>query len=1008
MTASTTPPGPRLDLDLAAVRERLAAQKGPAYWRGLEELADRKDFQEFLSREFPRHASDWDDSLKDGFDRRRFLQLGIASLGLAGLTACTRQPIEKIVPYVRQPEEVVPGVPSFYATAFTIGGWAQGLLAESHEGRPTKVEGNPQHPASLGGASAYAQATVLELYDPDRAQVVTKLGDIQTWKAFSDALLMAVGSQKEAKGAGLRVLTPHVTSPSLRAQIAALLAKYPEAKWISWEPAGRHEVEAGARKAFGQAVDVRYDFTRADVVVSLDADFLTQGPFAIRYAKDFAPRRRPGDAMNRFYAAESTPTPTGTVADHRVAIRPSAVPALVLALGTELGVPGFTKGAALDAKLATWVAAAAKDLKAKAGVVVLGDHAPEAAHTAVHAINAFLGAIGKTVLLADAVAPAPQEDSVAAIGELLKDIAAKKVDALLVLGGNPLFDSPADQDLCKPFLEVPFRAYVGLYANETAEYCPWVVPEAHPLETWGDACALDGTVTIQQPLIEPLYEGRSALEVLSILLDETPRKAYDVVKGTWAAKRGGPGFEAAWRKALHDGLLDGTASEAKVLAPKPDAVAKALEALAAAKPGAAGSLEVAFRPDPGVYDGRFANSGWLQEIPRPLSKLTWDNAAILAPATAQRLGVASEDVVTVSVGGASVALPVVIQPGQAADVVTLHLGYGRTRAGRVGNGVGTNVNPIRFASGLWLAPSADLKKTGRTTPLSHTQQHFRMEDRALVRHASLEEWKHHPEFAKHAAHLPGMGESMFQPGFEYKKRAWGLSIDLSSCTGCNACVVACQAENNIPIVGKEQVRRNREMQWIRIDQYYEGTDIDAPAAIHHQPAMCMQCEQAPCEVVCPVAATVHGAEGLNEMAYNRCVGTRYCSNNCPYHARRFNFLEYNGTVSAVEKLGKNPEVTVRSRGVMEKCTFCIQRVNRARIVAEREGRPVKDGEVRTACQQTCPSDAIVFGDINDPLSAVAALKKDPRDYALLSELNTRPRATYLAKVRNPNPELEAV
>ncbi|MBK9965988.1 MAG: TAT-variant-translocated molybdopterin oxidoreductase [Holophagales bacterium] len=1007
--ADAPPAGPaRFPVDLAEARERLRTRQGPAFWRGLEELADDARFRQFLATEYPRHASDWDESLDQGFSRRRFLELGMASMALAGMTACTRQPVEKIVPYVKQPEELVPGVPLFFATAMTVGGFAQPLLAESHEGRPTKVEGNPEHPASLGGATAVAQASVLGLYDPDRLKVQTKLGILDTWPRLVTELQAAGKAQKQIEGAGLRILTGTVTSPTLAAQMKALLAAFPKAKWHQWESAGRDSVRAGSRLAFGQNAETRYDLAAADVIVSLDSDFLSSGPDSVRNARAFSARRRlsgGSKGMSRFYAVEVSPSPTGTLADHRLPLRASALAAFAQALGTEAGVAGFTKPAGLDERALKLAASAAKDLKASAGrsVVVAGDFAPPEVHAAAHAINETLGNFGKTVFLTDPVEAAPV-DQLASLGDLVADVRNGEVQLLLILGGNPVYDAPSDLAFGESLLKAGLRVHLTGYPDETSRYCQWAVPMAHYLEAWSDARSLDGTAAIVQPLVEPLYEGKSPHELLSVLLDEAPRKGYDVVKEGWKAARPAEAdFEAFWRKSLHDGVVSGTAFAPKAL---PVRVADVVQALAAAASVRPADLEAVFRPDPSLLDGRFANNGWLQELPKPLSKLTWDNAAIVSPATAQKLGLQSEDVVKVTANGKSVELPVLIQPGQAAGVVTLPLGFGRTHAGRVGNGVGVDVTPLRTSAAAWTT-AVQVAKTGARSPLAHTQQHFRLEGREIVRVMSLPEYLKDPARAKGHG-LPPKDASLFQPGWEYKENAWGLSVDLGSCFGCNACVVACQSENNIPVVGKEQVGKNREMHWIRVDQYYEGTDLENPE-IHHQPLMCQHCEMAPCEVVCPVAATVHGAEGLNEMAYNRCVGTRYCSNNCPYHVRRFNFLEYNGEreQEPVLKMLANPDVTVRSRGVMEKCTFCIQRINRARIVAEREGRAIRDGEIRTACQQTCPADAIVFGNINDPAAKVSKLRDEPRTYWLLEELNTRPRTTYLAKVTNPNPDVEA-
>ncbi len=641
-----------------------------------------------------------------------------------------------------------------------------------------------------------------------------------------------------------------------------------------------------------------------------------------------------------------------------------------------------------------WLAAAAADLRAAGsrGLVVAGEYAPAEVHALCHAINGALGAIGTTVVLTDPVEAEPV-DQLGSIRDLVTDLHAGRVDTLLILGGNPVFDAPGDLAFAEAVQRAAFRAQLSLYEDETSAYCTWHVNEAHPLESWTDARSHDGTASISQPLVEPLYGGKSAHEILAAVLGQPAAKGGDVVKAAWQKQRPA-GFDAFWRKSLHDGVVEGTALPARVLAPK------TIAAPASAPAAPAGSFELVLRPDPGVFDGRFANSGWLQEMPKPLTKLVWDNVAHLSPRSADSLGVKNEDVVEIVANGRKVELPVWILPGQPDGVVTVHLGFGRTRAGRVGNGVGADTYPLRTSGALWNA-AAFLRRTGRTAELASTQHHFAMEGRHLVRTGTYETYRKDPEFARKMEEVP---EISLYPGWTYDAHAWGLAVNLSACTGCSACVVACQAENNIPTVGKDQVRRGREMQWIRIDRYYEGSPED-PAA-HNQPVMCMQCEKAPCEVVCPVAATTHSAEGINEMTYNRCIGTRYCSNNCPYKVRRFNFYDYNKDKHLpVLTLLANPNVTVRQRGVMEKCNYCIQRVNRARMHAEKENRRVRDGEVVTACQQACPTEALVFGDLNDPTSRAAKMRKEPLEYPLLGELNTRPRTTYLAKLTNPNPEI---
>ncbi|HZM70493.1 MAG TPA: TAT-variant-translocated molybdopterin oxidoreductase [Candidatus Cryosericum sp.] len=977
-----------------------ARPHGRQFWRSLAELEGSPGVEEGRGDEFPPQASEW----PDGLDRRRFLQLAGASLALAGLQGCTRQPVESIVPYVRQPEEIVPGRPLFYATVMTLGGYGHGLLVESHEGRPTKIEGNPSHPASLGSTDAYAQAAILGLYDPDRSQLLTELRGVRIWKDFVAVLQARLKAQEALDGEGIRILTETVTSPTLVDQIRAVLDRFPKARWHQWEPVTRDAVRLASRAAFGRILETRYDLRSADVIVALDADFVTAGPGAVRRARDFADRRRvrgDGSGMCRLYAIESAPTAAGTLADHRLAVRAGAVPIVAAALARELGVPGATGAAlALEGSQARFVRAVAADLLARPGrcVVIPGEYAPAAVHVLAHAINHRLDASGATVVQTEPVEPEPI-DQASSLRELVEALRAGRVDLLAIVGGNPVHTAPADLRFAEAMLRAPFRFHLATEEDETSDYCQWHVPEAHFLEAWSDARAFDGTASIAQPLIEPLYGGRSAHEVLAVFLEETPRPGLAIVQESWRSRLPAAGFEASWRRSLHDGVIEGTALPALTPAHRADSVR---EAVGSIRPPGEEAIELVLRPDPSVFDGRFANNGWLQELPRPLSKLTWDNVAYVSPAMARRLGVASGDVVEVQASGAAARLPVWVLPGHPDGSVTAHLGYGRRRIGRVGTGVGVDLYPLRDAVSPWLVEAA-VTRTGERTDLASTQEHFLMEGRHPVRRGTLAELRANPGFVAEMEERPAREES-FYPPHSYPGRAWGLAVDLSVCTGCNACVIACQAENNIPVVGKDQVRRGREMHWLRIDRYYEGPEEDP--AVHNMPVMCMHCEQAPCEVVCPVGATNHSSEGLNDMVYNRCVGTRYCSNNCPYKVRRFNFLQYSDERTPVLKLGRNPDVTVRSRGVMEKCTYCVQRINGARIEAEKEGRPVRDGEVTTACQQACPTQAIVFGDINDRQSRVALWRSEPTHYGLLEELNTRPRTTYLAKLSNPSDDLE--
>jgi molybdopterin-containing oxidoreductase family iron-sulfur binding subunit len=987
-------------LDIKAIRERLEKHGGPQYWRSLESVAETPEFQEFLHREFPTNASEWTDPV----GRRSFLKLMGASAALAGASACTVQPTELIVPYVRQPEEEIPGKPLYFATAMALGGVATGLLVESHAGRPTKIEGNPDHPGSLGATDLFAQGSVLTLYDPDRSQSLVQLGEIRPWSTFVTAVKSALSGQVPTRGAGLRILTETVSSPTLAAQIQQVLAAYPEAKWIQWEALPRDHARAGARLAFGEYVEPQYDFTRADVVLSLDADFLaSEGPANLRYSRQFASRRRvegTGETLNRLYVAEAAHSVTGGKADHRVRMKSSQVDAFARAIAARVGVAGIA-GAA-PAGLEASVEAIAKDLAAHRGrsIVIAGDAQPAGVHALAHAINEALGNGGQTVVYLPTPEPAPSEQ-LADIRVLASDMDAGRVQLLLMIGeSNPLLTAPADLNFADAMGKVPMRVHSGLFLDETAVQCHWHIPGAHYLEAWSDARTIDGTVSIVQPLIQPMYGGKSAHEVMATLTELPDRAGYDLIREFWMKQPQGAGdaaaFEKAWRRWLHDGLVAGTAHA-------PKAVTLAADWASRATPAAAvEGLEVNFRRDPTVYDGRFANNGWLQETPKPMTKLTWDNAALIAPATAETMGVKTGDMLELRHEGRLLRVPAWISPGHAPDALTISIGYGRSRAGRVGNGTGFNACVLRGSSSLWYG-AAEARVTGDDYELVGTQDHWTLEGRNVVRSAHLEEFKAKPTFAHEMEHLKLDRGITLLPHKEYTGYAWGMAIDINACTGCGACVVACVAENNIPVVGKEQVSRNREMHWLRVDRYYAGS-LDNPDT-YFQPMPCQQCENAPCEVVCPVAATTHSAEGLNDMVYNRCVGTRYCSNNCPYKVRRFNFLLYQDWDTPQFKLQRNPDVTVRSRGVMEKCTYCVQRINAARIQAKREERDVRDGEVVTACQAVCPTEAIAFGNINDPNSRVARLKAMPLNYSVLAELNARPRTTYLAAVRNPNPEL---
>jgi molybdopterin-containing oxidoreductase family iron-sulfur binding subunit len=1002
-------------VDWDTLRQRLSVAGEQPLWRSFEELSETPEFFDFLHREFPRQASEWNDPA----GRRNFLKLMTASLGLAGigLGGCLRQPAEKIVPYVRQPEDTVPGKPQYFATCTTLGGYATGLLVESHLGRPTKIEGNPEHPASLGGTSAFDQATILSLYDPDRSQTVMKGGRIGTWSEFLTALTAELAALRARQGRGLIILTETITSPTLANQLQSLLREMPEARWHQYEPAGRDNVRAGAKLAFGEHVETIYHFDQADIVLALDAEFLADVPGSLRYAREFVDRRRiagenstakePTFKMNRLYAVESSPGLTGAAADHRLALRARDVEGLARSVAARLGITVAGGAERVPSNVpAAWLTALVSDLQAHRGasLVIAGEGQPAEVHALAHAINRQLDNVGRTVEYLTPIEAEPI-DQRASLSELVELMRQGEVKLLVVQGGNPVYNAPGELEFAKAYEQVALRVHLSSYFDETSFLSHWHIPAAHELESWGDARAFDGTATIQQPLIAPLYGGKTAHELVAMLAGHPEQTAYEIVRRYWKRQFEGDDFDKQWRRAVHDGVVPGTRAETtkpdwKFVDRMPNEVLNA-----ARKEG----LEISFPPDPTIWDGRFANSGWLQELPKPITKLTWDNAVLVSPRTAQRLSVSNHDVVELSLPGRMVRAPIWIVPGQADDSIALGLGYGRTRAGRIGTDVGVSAYALRPASGEWFVGGGELKRTGTRYDLAVTQNHHSMEGRDLVKARTFAQFAQDPGFIdaehRHPEELPTL-----YPKYEDSENAWGMVIDQTACIGCNACVTACQAENNIPIVGKEQVIIGREMHWLRIDRYYRG-GIDNPDT-YFQPMMCVHCENAPCELVCPVAATVHSHEGLNQMVYNRCVGTRYCSNNCPYKVRRFNFLDYDalfdygGDQAPSLKLLRNPEVTVRSRGVMEKCTYCVQRINEGKIEAQKQDRPVRDGEIVTACQQACPTRAIVFGNNRDRTSSVAKLKQSPLNYSLLAELNTLPRTSHLARIRNPHPDLE--
>jgi molybdopterin-containing oxidoreductase family iron-sulfur binding subunit len=1000
---------------------------GARRWRTVAEHAGAEPH---TTGEFPEGASE----PPGGLTRRSFLQVLGASVTLAGLQGC-QPPREKLVPYVRPPPGVTPSVPNAYATAASDGGYAVGLVVTSWEGRPTKIEGNRDHPASLGAADAIRQALVLDLYDPARLSGFRRDRRDLSWPAALAELAGLARAHDRDGGARLRFLVERTSSPTVQDLRRRVLARFPRARFDAWSAEGGGEAaREGARLALGRPLDALLAFSDADVVLSLEADFLARDPDALRHAREFGARREPG-RLNRLYVAEAGFTVTGGTADHRLRMRSAEVLPFARAVAAELdsahGLTGLAPlGArAPDGERRRVAAAVAKDLARARGrsIVTAGEGQPAAVHALAAAMNGALGNVGRTVSYRESVLldpSAPAADAPApGLATLARELAGGQVDTVVVTAWNPLHTAPAELALRDAFGKARDRIVLAYRDDETVRAATFRIAAAHPLESWGDLRARDGTASIVQPLVAPLVECATEIDLLAALLGEGERGAYRIVRDGWRARAGfapapAPAagtlasarpvdankpappdpFERPWEEWLSAGVVRVPGADGAPAVPDVDvgAVARAI----AAVPAPAGGVEVRFVPDYKVCDGRHLENAWLQELPDPVTKLTWENAAHLSPATAERLGVASGDLVELGRGGRKVTAPALVVPGHADDSVTLALGYGQRAPGAVGRGSGFDAYPLRpavagFAAGLEVRP------TGKRTRLAVTQGHFSMEGRAIALALDAEELGH----AKaELDHHRGEQHTILPP-VDYSKEEyrWGMGIDLTRCIGCAACTLACQAENNIPVVGKERVLKNREMHWLRVDRYFEGTPED-PQSVS-QPLACVHCEAAPCEYVCPVNATVHSDEGLNEMVYNRCVGTRYCSNNCPYKVRRFNFFDYHGTLEPTVKMRMNPDVTVRARGVMEKCTYCTQRIERTRVNAIVAGRKIGPDEVVPACAQACPAEAIVFGNLNDPASKVSRLHGDARRYDLLHELGTRPRTAYLVKLRNPNPEL---
>ncbi len=1024
-----------------------SVDEGRSYWRSLEQLAQTDDYRRFADNEFPAGP----DAPADDVSRRGFIGVVAAAVAMASTTAC-RKPVRKILPHAKRPEDTVVGLPSYYATTLTLGGYGTGVLARSSDGRPTKIEGNHLHPASLGGSDLYGQADVLNLYDPARSKHVWYRGQS---RSDSGEPLRAAAFEAEwrnlsrsvGNGANTAVLMAPATSPTLRSMLDELRAKYSGLTVASYDPINRDAVLEGSNRAFGMALDAQYDLAAADVVVALDSDLLHHGPNAVRHARDFASRRQPQTAegaqrLNRLYAVEPTMSVTGGQAEHRFAVRPSQVAEVAFALAAELNLLSGPLSEAVNAhkghgfntsKGVNWVAAIAKDLLAARGrsVIVAGARQPAAVHAVVHALNAALDNVGKTVSYKETPASLAQGQT-AGLRDLIGRMNAGQISTLFILGCNPVYDAPADLDFAAALAKVETSVHYGLYRDETGRECTWHLNATHELEAWGDALAYDGTASIQQPSIAPLYGAMSPIELIALLAGSDEREGHELVRYYWEDVARAEDFDGWWATALRDGIVADSAPAA-VTPPSLQVagIAEAVRGHAKAGAASASSLEVVFAQSAAVYDGRYANNPWLQECPDPITKLTWDNAAVISPKTAAELGLSDRDVVRIEVGGRDVNAPVWIVPGTADFTVSLALGYGRAVEGQqVSARAGFNAYFVRTTGAMAMANGAKLTPAGRTYALATTQDHGSMEGRPLFREASVSRFQAEPDFAPamspqwQAAELVGETEedrlkSLWEERDYSEGPQWGMVIDLNTCNGCQACVVACQSENNIPSVGKQHVAEGREMHWLRIDRYFsqpeaaEGEAAPAPESVDasdigaaHQPIPCMQCENAPCESVCPVAATTHSPDGLNDMAYNRCIGTRYCSNNCPYKVRKFNWFDFNKPLEEpTMQMVQNPDVSVRMRGVMEKCTYCVQRITGARNQAKRDGRPLSDGDVVPACGQACPSQAITFGDITDENSAVAGLRRSSLNYGLLAERNLKPRTTFLARVTNPNPEL---
>jgi molybdopterin-containing oxidoreductase family iron-sulfur binding subunit len=1032
-------------LDEAGDRQSANGRDRRKTWRGLEDRESAPAYQQMVDGEFMPEATE----SPSRTSRRKFLEIMGASIAMAGMAAC-RKPVERIVPYTRMPESVVPGKSEYYATAYPISGSVRPVLVESHEGRPTKVEGNEEHPGSEGGGTGvYEQASVLNLYDPDRSRQVFRDGESASWEAFQQ---FVQEFNADADDRQIAVIAEPSSSPTRRAMRARLEEEYGQVHWVDYTPHVEEEAQRrGAQIAFGQPLRPEFRFSEADVVVSLDADFL--GPSAVNHpenTREFADSRRiysEDEEMSRLYVVESMFTVTGGRADNRLRLQSGQVPAFAAALAAALGIEEASS-AGQEFADHPWIEAVADDLREHAGssIILAGESQSPAVHAVCALINDRLGNSGQTVRWLDT----GREEEVAEleqIEEVIGAIDAGEVDALLMLDTNPVYNLPPELNFSDALQAVPESIHLGLWRDETAQQSSWHLPRSYYLEAWGDGRSYSGVLSVIQPLIAPLYETRSEIELLNLLATGEEVGGYDLVREVWQTEIISENFDQLWRRTLHDGYLPD--SEYPVVTP--GETQPAADIFAAWPEVGAGDLELVFRTDPQLYDGRFANNAWMQEQPDPVTKITWDNVAVMSPATAEAFDLSVElhkgkhyvDIVELTHEGRSLELPVWVLPGHADDSITVMLGYGRNIASRreetpdpaigidsdiynegpLGNGVGANAYRLRGVDGRQVVRDVELNSVGENYMIASTQDHGNMHEREIVRWADMEEYRENPEFAPERApdapgdepweDYPTLWEESHPSDSEraeesiYADYQWGMVIDLNTCTGCGTCITACTSENNIPVVGKQQVSEGREMHWMRLDRYFTGDDPENPGMVM-QAMLCMHCENAPCESVCPVAATSHSADGINEMTYNRCIGTRYCANNCPWKVRRFNFLNWTDEMPEQVKMAMNPNVSLRFRGVMEKCTYCVQRVREVGRAARNEDRDIRDGEVQTACQQACPAEAITFGDVSDPETEVSVLKANDRNYVTMAELGTRPRTSYLGQVNNPNPRLDEV